>query len=285
MHARRRVPQPLDKQGPVTGGELVGGEHRIQHHPAPGPKHPGALRQHPPGVADAGQDVATPHQVAGVGGDRQGLQVALDEGDPSPEAGGVGVGKALGEPRSHQVDTEHLAAIAPGQRDRVGGIPTAGIEHELAALKAQPARRVQQHLRCPGPKASLQQRITVSGPALAGVELGQDPADGWIGHDVTLAEPRARVERVPTGVLAKASGASPGARSGNVAGPDLAASRPAAAGRSCARRTSMRSSWRATRRWRWSRRPQAARPLGCFAPSSVTTRRGRSRGPATGRRD
>jgi hypothetical protein len=52
VHARRRVPKPLDQQRPVGGSQLVGGEHRMQHHPATGPHHPGALAKHPPGVLD-----------------------------------------------------------------------------------------------------------------------------------------------------------------------------------------------------------------------------------------
>jgi hypothetical protein len=193
VHARRRVLQPLDQQAPVSGGELVGGEHRIEHHPTAGSQHPGALRQHLFTVPDARQDVPTPHQIAGAIGDREGLQVALDQRDLSVQAGRGGVGPALGQPRRHQVDAQDPAAVAAGQGDGVGGVPAAGVQDQLAGVQAEPARGLQQQLRRPGAQAPVQQLLTLGGPALVGVQLGQDPTGGWVGHGSdagTAAHPR-----------------------------------------------------------------------------------------------
>jgi hypothetical protein len=132
-------------------------------------------RQHTTGVA-------APHQVAGAVGDRQGLQVALDQGHPPGQAGRGGVGLALWQPRRHQVDAQDPAAVASGQGDGVGGVPAAGLQDQLAGVQAEPARRLQQQLWRPGAKAVVQEFLALFRPALAGEQLGQDPADGWIGH-------------------------------------------------------------------------------------------------------
>jgi hypothetical protein len=196
VHARRRVPQPLDQQRAVAGLQPVGGEHRVQDHAAPWPQHPGALPQRQPAVGQARQGVAAPHQVAGAVADRQGLEVALHQVDLSGQAGRGRVGQALGRPGRHQVDAEHAAAVAAGQRDRVGGIPAAGVQHQPTGVEAQPVGRVQQHLRRARPKAAAQQLIAAVRPAVAGEQLGDDPAGGWVGHAATLAERGVRVEEI-----------------------------------------------------------------------------------------
>jgi hypothetical protein len=182
VHAGGGVAQPLDHQRPVARRQPVGGEDRVQDHATAGSQHPGALAEAAPAVGQARQHVPAPHQVAGAVGDREGLQVALDQVDPTAQAGRGGLGQPAGQPGADQVDAHHPAAVAPGQRHRRGGVAAAGVQGQLTGAQAQPAGGVQQQLRRPWRQAPAQQLLGARRPALAGEQLGERPPGQRVGH-------------------------------------------------------------------------------------------------------
>src|SRR6266508_3228215 len=178
----RRVPELLDHQGAVAGLEPVGGEHRIQDHAAARAEHSRALPQSPRAIVEARHGVAAPHQVTGAVGERQRLDVAADQRDPLGRSVTGVEGPALGQPAEDEVDADHPAAVALRQRVRVPAVAAAGVQDELAGTKAQPAGRLQEHVRRARLEAALQQLVAVGGPALAGVQVRHGLAGGRVGH-------------------------------------------------------------------------------------------------------
>src|SRR6266498_1526031 len=182
VHALRRVPELLDHQGAVAGLEPVGGEHRIQDHAAARAEHSRALPQSPRAIVEARHGVAAPHQVTGAVGERQRLDVGADQRDPLGRSVTGVEGPALGQPAEDEVDADHPAAVALRQRVRVPAVAAAGVQDELAGTKAQPAGRLQEHVRRARLEAALQQLVAVGGPALAGVQVRHGLAGGRVGH-------------------------------------------------------------------------------------------------------